>query len=140
MTDEHVRFPTRIALVLLQQLEPWQEVNVAAFLASGIASDPDLLGEPYADADGTGYLPLLGQPLLVMEGDREVLQGVRSRAVARQLRVAVYDRRMFSTGHDAANREVVAGARGEDLDLVGVAIHGPKNVVDRLLKNVPRHR
>lgn len=140
MTDEPVRFPTRIALVLLHQLEPWQEVNVAAFLASGVASDPDLLGEPYVDADGTGYLPLLGQPIMVLEGDREVLRGVRSRAVARELRVAVYDRRMFATGHDAANREVVAGSAGDDLDLVGVAIHGPKNIVDRLLKNVPRHR
>jgi hypothetical protein len=47
---------------------------------------------------------------------------------------------MFSTGHDAANREVVAASAGDDLDLVGVAVHGAKNQVDRVLKGVRRHR
>lgn len=139
MTDEPVRFPSRIALVLRRGLEPWQIANVAAFLASGIASDAALLGGEYADADGTTYLPLLGQPIMVLEGEAEVLQGVRSRAVARGVRVAVYDSAMFGTGHDAANREVVAARAGADLDLVGVALHGPKNVVDRIVKGVSRH-
>ena len=140
MTDEPVRFPTRIALILRDDLEPWQSVNVAAFLASGVAADADLLGEPYLDADGTEYLAIFGQPVIVLEGDGDVLQGVRARAVARGLRVSVYDRRMFGTSHDAANREVVAASAGVDLDLVGVAVHGPKNAVDRILKGVPRHR
>ncbi len=133
-----MRFPTRIALVLRSGLEPWQGINVAAFLASGV-TDEELKGEQYVDADGTAYLPLLGQPVMVFEGDRATLGAVRAKAVERDMRVAVYDRGMFSTGHDAANREVVAAASGVDLDLVGVAIHGPKNAVHRLLKGVPRH-
>lgn len=140
MSDEPVRFPTRVALVLRDDLEPWQVANVAAFLTSGVASDPALAGEAYVDADGTSYAPLLGQPIVVLEGDREVLRGVRSRAVARELLTAVFDAGMFSTGHDAANREVVAAAAGDDLDLVGVAVHGAKNQVDRVLKGVRRHR
>ena len=140
MTDEPVRFPTRIALVLRDDLEPWQRVNVAAFLASGIASGGELLGEPYLDADGTAYLRMLGQPVIVLEGNGEMLQNVRAKAVARDLRVAVYDRRMFGTGHDAANREVVAASAGAELDLVGVAVHGAKNAVDRVVKGVDRHR
>ncbi|GAA2176611.1 DUF2000 domain-containing protein [Agrococcus versicolor] len=140
MVDDSVRFPTRIALVLLDALEPWQAANVAAFLASGVASDPDLLGEPYVDADGAAYLPMLGQPITVLQGDADALRRVRERAVARAMRVAVYDRGMFATGHDAANREVVAAAAGAELDLVGVAVHGARNPVDRMLKGVPRHR
>lgn len=140
MTDAPVRFPTRIALVLRDDLEPWQAVNVAAFLASGIAAERTLLGEPYLDADGTTYLPMLGQPIIVLQGDADTLHGVRAKAVDRDLRVAVYARGMFSTGHDAANRELVAAASGVDLDLVGVAVHGAKNGVDRILKGVPRHR
>jgi hypothetical protein len=140
MTDEPVRFPTRVALVLRDDLEPWQVANVAAFLASGVASDPALAGEAYVDADGTSYAPLLGQPIVVLEGDLEVLRGVRSRAVARELLTAVFDAGMFRTGHDAANRDVVAAAAGDHLDLVGVAVHGAKNQVDRVLKGVPRHR
>lgn len=140
MTTEPVRFPTRIALVLREDLEPWQVANVAAFLASGIAADPALLGETYADADGTSYLPLLGQPVMIMQGALDTLRNVRAKAVARELRIAVYVAGMFANGHDAANREIVAAARGNDLDLVGIAIDGPKNVVDRVLKGVPRHR
>ncbi|MFS0735071.1 DUF2000 domain-containing protein [Microbacterium sp. 1P10UB] len=140
MTDEPVRFPTRIALVLRDDLAPWQIANVAAFLASGVAAEPDLLGEPYVDGDGTAYLALLGQPIMIQQGDAATLQDVRAKAVSRDLRVAVYDRAMFSTGHDAANRAVVAAAPGDALDLVGVAVHGPKNAVDRILKGVPRHR
>ena len=140
MNDEPVRFPTRIALVMRDDLEPWQAVNVAAFLASGVAAEPELLGEPYVDADGTAYLPMLGQPVMVLQGDRAALQSVRAKSTARALRVAVYDREMFSTGHDGANRQVVAAMTGADLDLVGIAVHGPKNVVDRVLKGLSRHR
>ncbi|AZS38152.1 hypothetical protein CVS47_02803 [Microbacterium lemovicicum] len=140
MTDEPVRFPTRIALVLRDDLAPWQIANVAAFLASGVAAEPGLLGEPYVDGGGTSYLRLLGQPITILQGDATTLQDVRAKAVTRDLRVAVYDRAMFTTGHDAANREVVAAVRGDALDLVGVAVHGPKNAVDRILKGVPRHR
>lgn len=140
MTDEPVRFPTRIALVLRDDLEPWQAVNVAAFLASGVAAEGALLGEPYVDADGSAYLPMLGQPVVVLQGDGATLHGVRAKALARELRVAIYDRGMFATGHDAANRGVVAAAAGADLDLVGVAVHGAKNAVDRILKGVAHHR
>ena len=47
---------------------------------------------------------------------------------------------MFATGHDAANREVVAASPGAELDLVGIAVHGAKNAVDRVLKGVPLYR
>ncbi|MCM3695961.1 DUF2000 domain-containing protein [Microbacterium oleivorans] len=137
--DDPIRFPTRIALVLRSDLAPWQALNVAAFLASGVTAD-EMKGEEYEDADGTRYLPLLAQPVMVYEGDGETLEAVRARAVDRGMRVAVYDRGMFATGHDAANREVVAAAAGVDLDLVGVAVHGAKNAVDRILKGVARHR
>ncbi|MEW1834252.1 DUF2000 domain-containing protein [Microbacterium sp. NPDC079995] len=137
--DDPIRFPTRIALVLRSDLAPWQALNVAAFLASGVTAD-EMKGEEYEDADGTRYLPLLAQPVMVYEGDGETLAAVRVRAVDRGMRVAVYDRGMFATGHDAANREVVAAVAGVDLDLVGVAVHGAKNAVDRILKGVARHR
>ncbi len=39
---------------------------------------------------------------------------------------------LFATPHDEANRAAVRAVRSEDLDLVGIAIHGPKKTVDRL--------
>jgi hypothetical protein len=47
---------------------------------------------------------------------------------------------MFSTGHDDANRAVVAAVHGADLDLVGVAVHGPRNAVDKIVKGATLHR
>jgi hypothetical protein len=46
---------------------------------------------------------------------------------------------MFATGHDAANRAAVAAVDGADLDLVGIALHAPKNAVDKILKGTRLH-
>jgi hypothetical protein len=125
--------------MLCADLLPWQELNVTAFLISGLAADPRLLGEPYEDADGIRYLPLLGQPVMVFTADAATLAGARAKAVEREMRVAVYTREMFSTGHDAANRAAVRAVRSADLDLVGLGLHGPRNAVDRLTKPARLH-
>jgi hypothetical protein len=137
---EPVRFDTKTAVLVRDDLAVWQRLNVTAFLASGLtAAHPDLVGEPYADADGTAYLALLGRPVLVFEGDRDVLRSAHSRALGRALPVAVFTSEMFGTGHDAANRAAVAAVATGDLDLVGLALHGPKNAVDKVLKGARRH-
>lgn len=61
--DAPVRFDTKVVVVLRHGLVPWQELNVTAFLMSGIAtSEPGLTGEPYRDADGTEYLRCSASP------------------------------------------------------------------------------
>lgn len=133
-------FDTKIAIVVRDDLETWQRLNVTAFLASGIAAEhPQLVGEPYADADGTSYLRLLGMPVLVFEGSKEAITAARERAVRRELAVAVYTSDMFRTGHDAANRAVVRAVSAADLDLVGLAVHGPRNAVDKTVKGCTLH-
>ncbi|MFJ6651597.1 DUF2000 family protein [Microbacterium sp. NPDC091313] len=135
-----VRFDTRIAVVLRDGLAAWQELNVTAFLLSGIAtSEPDLVGEPYEDADGQTYLPMLRQPVLVHLADAAVLQSVRAKAIERGMALAVYTAELFATGHDAANRAAVRAVAGADLDLVGVAVRGPRNAVTRMLKPARLH-
>ncbi|OMQ16159.1 hypothetical protein A7K94_0204480, partial [Modestobacter sp. VKM Ac-2676] len=42
-------------------------------------------------------------------------------------------------GPDAENRAAVAAVPGRDLDLVGLAVHGPKNAVDKILKGARMH-
>lgn len=135
-----MRFETKIVVVVRDDLEPWQRLNVTAFLASGVAANPDLLGQPYADADGTRYLPLFRQPVLVLEGDKNVVAAVRDRAVRRGVPTAVFTTDMFATTHDEANRAVVAAVRGPDLDLVGVAVHGQRNAIDKITKGAALHR
>lgn len=135
------RFDTKVVVLLNDDLAAWQELNVTAFLMSGIAmSAPDLTGKPYRDADGTEYLPLLRQPVLVMTGDADLLRTVRTKASARDdVALAIYTRDLFATGHDEANRAAVAGVASADLDLVGIALRGPRNAVDRFLKGARLH-
>ena len=133
-------FDTKVTVLVRDDLQTWQRLNVTAFLASGItAANPQLVGEPYADADGQPYLPLLGIPVLVFEASAELLVAARERALRRELPLAIYTSDMFRTGHDAANRAVVQEVAGTDLDLVGLALHGPKNAVDKILKGARLH-
>ncbi|TNM68528.1 DUF2000 family protein [Streptomyces sp. NP160] len=133
-------FDTKVVIVLREGLLPWQELNVTAFLASGIAaSAPGLVGEPYRDADGGTYLPMLRQPVLVMTATGEQLATARAKAARREVPTAVYTRELFSTGHDAANRAAVAAVAADDLDLVGLAVRGPRNAVDRITKGARLH-
>lgn len=133
-------FDTKIAILVRDDLEQWQRLNVTAFLASGLAAaNPQLIGKPYADADGTAYLPLIGIPMMVFEGDTQALVNARGRATQREVPLALYTREMFGTGHDAANRAAVAAVGTGDLDLVGLAVHGPKNAVDKIVKGARLH-
>lgn len=138
--EEPVRFDTKVAVLVRDDLAPWQALNVTAFLTSGVVGAfPELLGEPYADADGTPYLALVGQPIVVLTGDRDVLRTVHGRAVTRGMATSVYVHEMFSTGHDAANRAAVAAVPRADLDLVGLAVHGARNAVDKVVKGTRLH-
>jgi hypothetical protein len=53
--------------------------------------------------------------------------------------IAVYIEDMFKTGHDEANRATVRAVTAEDMPLVGFAVHGPKNGVDKALKGLRLH-
>ena len=133
-------FDTKIAILLREDLAPWQRVNVTAFLASGLAHGyPAIIGEPYADADGTAYQAMFGQPVHVLEAGKEELRAAHERAVRRDLVVAVFTADLFRTGNDEDNRAAVRAVPAADLDLVGLAVHGPANAVDRITKGAWRH-
>ncbi|MEU7531013.1 DUF2000 domain-containing protein [Saccharothrix sp. NPDC042600] len=137
---EAPRFDTKIAVLLRDDLQPWQALNVCAFLSGALAAArPDLIGEPYADADGTPYLAMFGQPVLVFAGGKEVLTAAHARAVGRELPVAVFTSDLFGTGNDRDNRAAVRAVPRDQLDLVGLAVHAGRNVVDKVLKGARMH-
>jgi hypothetical protein len=135
-----LRFDTKIAFVLDDDLAGWQKANVTAFLASGIAATvPDIVGRPYADGSGQEYLPMFRQPVMVYAADAEGIRRAYRRALERDVTLAIYTRELFSTGHDAANRAAVAAVPADDLDLVGIAMHADGKVVDRVLDKIRPH-
>jgi hypothetical protein len=133
-------FDTKIAVVLRDDLEVWQRLNVTAFLVSGLGQHvPEVIGEPYLDADGTEYLPMFRQPVLVFEGSKEALAASHSRAAGRGLATSVFTADLFATGNDRDNRAAVLAVRRADLDLVGMAVFGPRNAVDKVTKGTRMH-
>ncbi|WP_239124282.1 DUF2000 domain-containing protein [Rhizocola hellebori] len=131
---------TKIAVLLRDDLATWQRLNVTAFLVSGIAgTERELIGEEYVDADGTVYLPMFRQPVLIFSGDRQLLTNAHTRALSRGLRISIFTSELFSTGNDRDNRAAVRSVAREKLDLVGLALHGPRNVVDKVLKGAHLH-
>jgi hypothetical protein len=139
-STEPTRFDTKISILLRDDLEPWQRLNVCAFLASAVAgAHPELIGEPYADADDVAYLAMFRQPVLVLTGSKEVLTLSHRRALTRGLAMALFTSDLFATGHDRDNRAAVRAVPTEQLDLVGMAVHGPRNAVDKIFKGARMH-
>ena len=105
-------FETKVALLVRDDLLAWQALNVAAFLATGIAgAAPEALGAPYEDAAGRRYVPLLGQPIMIYAA----AQG------------------------DDANRAAFRAEPAESPDLAGLALRGPRPDVDRATKGLRLH-
>ena len=136
-----MRFDTKIAVVLRDDLAVWQKTNVTAFLVSGIpAAEPEIVGEPYRDGSSRSYLPMFRQPVFVYETDAAGIRRAYERALERRVeRLAIFTAELFATGHDEANRAAVAAVPSDDLDLVGLALHADAKVVDRVLDKVRRH-
>lgn len=134
-------FDTKVALIIRSDLAEWQKMNVAAFLASGIAAAyPESIGEPYEDASGNIYMRLIGQPILIYGADRAELTRALDRALARGVQPAIYTEEMFSTSHDAANREAVRVVERNDLNLVGLALRAERKVLDKIVDKLKFHQ
>jgi hypothetical protein len=140
MSQVSPRFDSKIATVIHSDLPAWQKLNVAAFLASGIAAAfPSCIGEAYQDAFGTHYHALIGQPILIYAADRSALARALERAIARGVKAAVYPEEMFTTTHDAANRAVVKAAPRPELKLVGLAFRADRKVIDKVVDGLKFH-
>lgn len=133
-------FDTKFAIVIRDDLLMWQKLNVTAFLTSGIVGGSgDLIGEPYEDASGVAYRPLMIQPTIVLTTDGDGLSKIHKRGLERRVDLAIYIDDMFATGHDEANRATVRQHATEDLSLVGLALRAEKKIVDKITKGAKMH-
>jgi hypothetical protein len=138
--DGHMRFETKIGIAVLDGLAVWQKLNVTAFLASAVAAErSEVIGKPYEDGSGNSYLSMFRQPVLVYAAGANPLVKARTKAVARGLATAIYTEELFKTGNDDDNRAAVRAVPVGELRLVGLAVYGPRNDVDRVLKGMSLH-
>ena len=130
----------KLAVVVRDDLATWQELNVTAFLVSGVGSvQPDLVGEPYRDASAVEYLPMFVTPVVVLAGDAAAVRRGFDRAMSRGLTIAVYTDDLFATGNDVDNRAAVAKVATPDLSIAGFAVVGERREVDKALDKLRLH-
>jgi hypothetical protein len=75
----------------------------------------------------------------VYAADGPLLTAARERAMGRGLPTMIYTEELFSTGNDDDNRAAVQAVAAGELKLVGVAVHGPRNAVDKVFKGARLH-
>ncbi|MCF3642310.1 DUF2000 family protein [Rhizobium sp. TRM95111] len=133
-------FDTKFAIVIRNDLETWQKLNVAAFLAGGlVGARPKLLGEAYRDAAGHVYTALPVQPVIVLAADDRLIRTIHRRALERAVTTSVYVEEMFATGHDTANRAAFAAFGPDDAKVVGIALHAQKKLVEKITRGAKLH-
>ena len=126
-------YSTKTALVIRADLLPWQVANVAAFLSGGLAGTyPEIIGEPYRDADGRLYTPMIREPVFIYGAASSGLSRTHGRAINRGIRFAIYTEPLFKTSNDADNRASVAMTPTAALDLVGLGLRGDRKTVDKI--------
>jgi hypothetical protein len=136
-----MRFDTKIAIVVREDLASWQKLNVTAYLASAIAAGrAGVIGEPYEDGSGRTYLAMFGQPVLVFSATGEELATVHRRAMERELPLAIFTEELFKTGNDADNRAAVAAVPTEELRLVGLGLHARRATADKVVRGLRLHQ
>ncbi|RXS70312.1 DUF2000 domain-containing protein [Streptomyces sp. TM32] len=134
------RFDTKIAVIVRDDLADWQKLNVTAFLASGIAhASDDVMGKRYEDASGNDYLPLFREPVWCFTAGARSLARTHARALSRAVPTALYTADMFTTGNDDDNRAAVRAVTTDHLDLVGLAVYGPRGIIDKITKGLKLH-
>jgi hypothetical protein len=134
-----MKFDTKIAILVREDLPTWQKLNMTAFLASGIASNAEVIGADYVDGGGRRYRPMFRQPVMVLAGTAADLRAAYDRAQSRGLAMAIFTDALFATGHDEANRAALAATGPDEMSIAGFAVYGPKNDVDRALKGLKLH-
>lgn len=135
-----MRYDTKIAIVVRDDLATWQKLNVASFLAGGlVGASPELAGEPYQDASGRFYGSLIRQPVLIFAASAAELTNVLQRAQQRGVRPHLYTKELFATGNDVDNRAAVAAVATDALDLVGIGLHAERKEIDKIIKGLKLH-
>ncbi len=132
-----IRFETKIAVLLREDLQVWQRLNVCAFLDERRRGGQS--GDDRRALRGRGRhrvpvdVPAAGGGAGGRQGDCCAL--AHGRALDRALSLAVYTEDLFLTGNDRDNRAAVRAVPRESLNLVGASrADGKRNAVDKVMK------
>ena len=128
-------YENKIALVIKNDLEGWQKLNVAAFLASSVAVKfPETHGKPFINASQSEYLPFIKNPILIYKADTTTeINRAFNRAKERKLSIGIYTANLLLTKDEAGNLEEIAKYTDEEHNLVGMVMYGENKKVNKAL-------
>lgn len=136
-----MKFDTKIAVVLREDLPTWQKLNMTAFLVSGIAARVEgVIGENYEDGSGNLYLPMFVQPVMVFAASADDIHTAYERAMSDGIQMSIFTQDLFATGNDIDNRAAVKAVERAALNITGFALRERKKQVDKITKGLTLHK
>lgn len=134
-------YDKKLAIVIKDDLLPWQKLNVVAFLAGSIAIEfPETHGEDFVTADNVRFLPFIKNPTLIYKAEStEKIQRAFRRSKERELAIGIYTAPLFATRSGEENVSEIAQHNVDDLELVGIIVYGENKKVDKALDGLKFH-
>lgn len=134
-------YENKIAIVIKNDLESWQKLNVASFLASSVAIQfPDTHGKPFINASKSEYLPFIKHPILIYKADTDAeIRRAFNRAKERELNIGIYTASLFATKNEEENLIEIAKYKDDEQNLVGIVVYGDSKKVNKALDSLKFH-
>ena len=129
---------SKAALVLNRNLPPGQLANTAAVLATTLGQrHPELVGADQLDASGGWHLGITQMALPVLSLDSKGLNELRHKLWQAELTVVDVTKATTFTRSYEAYGQYLADNPHNQVQYQGVALFGPKKLVNRFTGNLP---
>ncbi len=134
-------YENKIAIVIKNDLQTWQKLNVASFLASSVAIKfPDTHGNAFVNASNSVYLPFIKHPILIFGAENsEQIKRAFNRAKERELHIGIYTEPLFATKNEEENLIEIAKCTDDEQNLVGIVVYGEVKKVNKALDGLKFH-
>jgi hypothetical protein len=131
---------TKVAIIVDEALPSGLAANTAAVLALSLGRQVEsLIGPELKDADGSAHPGITTVPIPILTAASDVVKDIRCRAVADHHQLLAIDftdcAQRTRTYEDYA--EVLESATDAEIAYLGVALHGPRKLVQRLTGSLP---
>jgi hypothetical protein len=129
--------PERFVVVLDEALPSGHAANVAAVLAITLGATVEgLMGEALVDGDGREHPGLIPFGLPILAASRAAIAELRTRAAAAEVGVIAFPAHGQQTNDWDAVRRHVAEVPPDELEWLGLVVHGSRRAVNRLTGNL----
>lgn len=129
----------KCVMVIAEELPPGLAVNAAAVLAVTLGhSLPSVVGPDAVDASGQTHAGLISITLPILKAQAAVIRKIKMRAeqTSGLLVVDLTEPAQTARTYDDYLAQIAA-APAEELEYRGLALYGPKGLVNKLTGNLP---